>query len=61
MLILHSNVAAYMLRAATAFKVFYSNLIPFTCLVHGLQHVAEEVRAKFPYVNTLISMTRKCF
>jgi hypothetical protein len=46
-LILHSDAAAYMLKAATAMKVFYTNLINFTCLTHGLQRVAEEVRAKF--------------
>jgi hypothetical protein len=42
-------------------KVFYPNLIHFTCLAHGLQRVAEEVRAKFPQVIKLISMTKKCF
>jgi hypothetical protein len=35
-------------KAATALKVFYPNLIHFTCLAHGLQLVAEEVIAKFP-------------
>jgi dihydroneopterin aldolase len=40
----------------------YPNLIHFICLAHVLQHVAEEVRAKFPQVNKLILMTkRKCF
>jgi hypothetical protein len=49
------------LKAATVFRVFYSNLIHFTCLAHGLQHVAKEVGAKFSQVNKLISMTKKCF
>jgi hypothetical protein len=60
-LILYSDAASYVLKAATALKVFYPNLIHFTCLVHGLQCVAEEVRAKFPKVNKLISMTKKVF
>jgi hypothetical protein len=60
-LILYSDAAAYMLKAATAPKVFYPNLIRFICLAHGLQRVAEEVTAKFPQVNKLISMTKKCF
>jgi hypothetical protein len=52
LLILYSDAAAYTLKAATALKVFYSNLIHFTCLVHGLQRLAEEVRAKSPPPNT---------
>jgi hypothetical protein len=59
-LILYSDAAAYMPKATTALKVFYPNLINFTCLAHGLQHVAEEVRTKFLHVNKLISMTKKC-
>jgi hypothetical protein len=47
-LILYSDAAAYVLKAATALKVFYTNLIHYTCLAHGLERVAEEVRAKFP-------------
>jgi hypothetical protein len=53
-LILYSDTAAYMLKAATALKVFYPNLINFTCLAHGLQRVTEVVRAKFPQVKKLI-------
>jgi hypothetical protein len=48
-------------KAATVLKVFYPNLIQFTCLAHGLQSVAKEVRAKFPQVNKLILMKKKCF
>jgi hypothetical protein len=60
-LILYSHAAAYMLKAAIALNVFCPNLINFACLAHGLQCIAEEVRAKFPQVNKLISMTKKCF
>jgi hypothetical protein len=59
MLILYSDAAAYMLKAATAIKVFYPNSIHFICLAHGLQYVADEVRANFPQVNKLISMFLK--
>jgi hypothetical protein len=58
MLIFCSDAAAYMLKAATALKVFYPSLIHFTCLAHGRQNVTKEVRAKFPQVNKLISMTK---
>jgi hypothetical protein len=50
-----------MLKAATALKVFYPNFIHFTCLVHGLQYVAEEGKAMLLQVNKLISMTKKVF
>jgi hypothetical protein len=51
-----------MLKAATALKMFYPNLIHFTCLAYVLQRVAKEIRAKFTQVNKLISMTKeKCF
>jgi hypothetical protein len=60
-LILYSDVAAYVLKATTALKVFYTNLTHFTSLAHGLQHVADEVRAKFPQMNKSISMTEKVF
>jgi hypothetical protein len=46
-------------KAATALNVFYQNLIHFTCMAHGLQRVAEEVRSNFPDINKLISLTKK--
>jgi hypothetical protein len=58
LLILYTDVAAYMPKAATALKVFYPNLIHFICLAHVLQGVAEEVRAKFPQVSKLFSMKK---
>jgi hypothetical protein len=60
-LVLYSYAVAFMLKAATVLKVFHPNMIHFTCLAHGLRHVAEYVRAKFPEVNKLISATKKCF
>jgi hypothetical protein len=53
MLVLYSDAAAYMLKAATALKVFYQNLIHFTCMAHGLQRVAEEVRVTSPTSTNL--------
>jgi hypothetical protein len=56
-LVLYSDAASYMIKATTTLKVFYQNLIHFTCMTHGLQHVAEVVITNFPYVNKLISST----
>jgi hypothetical protein len=58
--VLYSDAAACMLKAATALKVFYHNLINFTSMAYGL-HVAEEVRSNFSDVNKLISSTKKFF
>jgi hypothetical protein len=57
-LILYSDAAAYMLKDAIALKVFYPNLIHFTCLAHRLKLFAEEVTSKFRQVNKLISMKK---
>jgi hypothetical protein len=58
-LVLYSDTAAYMPKAVTALKVFYQNVIHFSCMAHGLQRVAEEVRSNFPDINKLISSTKK--
>jgi hypothetical protein len=57
-LVLYSDTAAYMPKAVTALKMFYQNVIHFSCMAHGLQHVAEEVRSNFPDINKLISLTK---
>ncbi|KAJ8868828.1 hypothetical protein PR048_030369 [Dryococelus australis] len=50
-LVLYSDAASYMLKAATALSAFHVNIIHFTCLAHGLQRIAEEVRSSYPQVN----------
>jgi hypothetical protein len=60
-LVLYSDATAYIPKAATALKVFYQNLLYFSCMTHGLR-VVEEVRSDFPDVNKLIpSSTKKKF
>ena len=58
-LLLVTDSASYMLKAAKALQVFYSNLIHVTCLAHGLHRIAEKIRELFPAVNDLI--TKKLF
>lgn len=60
-LVLYTDSAAYMLKAASALKVFYPHLLHSTCMAHALQRVAEEVRANFCEVNRLVSSTKKMF
>ncbi|KAJ8882274.1 hypothetical protein PR048_018762 [Dryococelus australis] len=42
-LVLYSDADSYTLKAATALRVFYSNIIHLSCLAHGLQRITEEV------------------
>lgn len=60
-LLLVTDAAAYMLKAARDLQIFYPNIIHLTCLVHGFNRVAEEVRLHFPLVNTIISSVKKIF
>ena len=50
-LVLVTDSASYMLKAAKALQVFYSNLIHVTCLAHGLHRIAEK------YVNCFQLLT----
>ena len=56
-----SDSAAYMIKAAASLEVFYPKLLHFTCLAHGLNRVAEQVRLEFPMVNSIIGNTKKVF
>lgn len=60
-LVMVTDAAAYMLKAAKSLQVFYPNLIHVTCLAHGLHRIAEEIRTLFPTVNNLISSGKKLF
>ena len=60
-LLLATDAAAYMLKAGKNLKVFYPNMLHITCVIHGLNRVAEEVRLYFKLVNTLISNVKKIF
>lgn len=56
-----SDAAPYMCKASTNLKIFFPNLIHTTCLAHGINRVAEEIRNQFPLVNELISNIKKNF
>ena len=46
-LVLLTDGASYMLKAAKALQVFYPNLIHVTCLAHGLHRIAEKSAHSF--------------
>lgn len=60
-LLLLSDAATYMVKAGQQLKMLYPNLIHVTCLAHGLNRVAEEIRNQFPDVNALIGNVKKIF
>lgn len=61
LLIFLSDAAPYMLKVGLNLKIFYHNLIHVTCLAHGLNRVAEQIRNQYPLVNDLISNVKKIF
>lgn len=60
-LIMYSDAAPYMLKAARALQVFYPSMLHFTCLAHGLHRVAEQIRNMSPEVDHIISNVKKVF
>lgn len=60
-LLAYTDAAAYMVAAMQLLKVFYPALVHVTCLAHGINRIAEEVRSQFPMVNKLISTIKKVF
>ncbi|CAH0550717.1 unnamed protein product [Brassicogethes aeneus] len=59
--LLVSDAAAYMLKCGRDLKIFYPDLIHFTCLAHGLNLVCETIRNNFENINGLISNVKKVF
>lgn len=57
--ILTTDGASYMIKAAKSLQVFYPNLLHITCICHGLHRVAEEIRAIYPEVDELINQIKK--
>ena len=60
-LLLVTDAARYMVKAGNAIKNSYPNMIHLTCVVHGLNRVAEQIRINYPLVNKLISNVKKIY
>ncbi|KAL3080176.1 hypothetical protein niasHS_013848 [Heterodera schachtii] len=61
LLFMVTDGAEYMKKAARNLRVFYPNMVHFTCLAHGLHRIAEEIRNQFKDVDELISSTKMVF
>ncbi|KAF2882433.1 hypothetical protein ILUMI_23752 [Ignelater luminosus] len=60
-LLLLSDVAPYMVKAAGVLKIFYPYLMHITCLAHSLHCVSECIHKEFAIVSQSISSTKKVF
>lgn len=56
-----TDAASYMIKAAQHLKIFFPNLFHVTCVAHGMNRIAEAIRAEYPLVNKLISNVKKIF
>jgi len=50
-LLLVSDAAAYMVKAANGLSVLFPKMIHITCVAHGLHRVAEKIRVLYPEVD----------
>lgn len=60
-MLLLTDAAPYIIKAARNLKIFYPKLVHVTCLAHGLHRVAEEIRSNYENVDILISCGKKIF
>ena len=60
-LLLLTDAASYMIKAAEALKVLFPKMIHLTCTAHALHRIAETIRVNFPKVDQLISSGKKVF
>lgn len=60
-LVLVTDAAPYMSKAAVGIKILIPKLIHIFCLAHNLHRVCEKIRSKYDDVNELIAMGKKVF
>lgn len=60
-MLLYTDAAAYMHKAARLLKTFYPQMVHVTCLAHALHRVCEELRKHFTDVNELIASVKAVF
>ena len=60
-LLLVTDAAPYMKKAAKALKTLFPKMTHITRLAHALHRIAEEIRRIFPEVDKLISNCKKVF
>jgi len=56
-----SDAAPYMVKAASAIKVFYPKVLHLMCLAHGLHGIPEKIRSLFSDVDYMIASIKTVF
>jgi hypothetical protein len=56
-----SDASLYMTKVGQHLKTYYKNITHVTCLAHGLNRVAEDIKGQFPKVTHLINNVNKVF
>lgn len=56
-----TDAAPYMVKSAKTLKGSYPDLLHVTCLAHGLNRVAEQVRSKYKDVDTFLGNVKQIF
>ncbi|KAM7289043.1 hypothetical protein ISCGN_029180, partial [Ixodes scapularis] len=57
-LLIFTDAAAYMHKAALLLKAFYPRMLHVTCLAHSIHRVCEELRKHFKHVNDLVAAVK---
>lgn len=60
-LLLITDAAPYMIKAARAIEVFYPKVTHVTCVAHGLHPVCEQIRELYTNVDRFIANVKKVF
>ena len=57
--VLISDSASYMLSAGSNLKLIFTEMLHLTCAAHGVQRIAEQVRANHPHVDRFVTCLKK--
>ena len=57
--VLISDSASYMFSAGSNLKPVFTEMLRLTCAAHGVQRIAEQVRANHPHVDRFVTCLKK--
>lgn len=60
-LLLITDAAPYMTKAARDLTILYTKMVHVTCIAHGLHRLADNIRERFPEADTLVNNVNKNF
>lgn len=60
-LLLITDGVEYMIKAGKNLKTLYGKLLHVTCIAHGMNRVAEDIRSHFPEVDKFVANMKAAF